>query len=512
MRPQLGSIGPVVVAICATVHAKRLDQRAAITDCLQTAGVPEDDPGSTDWAYDVAPFNQRFNYTPLAIAVPLAVEHVQAAVSCAVKVGGGGIKVNAKAGGHSYAAFGLGGEDGHLVIELDRMNNVELDPDTNIATIEAGARLGHVALSLFEQGQRAFSHAGHSLHGGFGFSSHTHGLALDWMAGATVVLANGTAVECSENENTDLFWALRGAGSCFGVVTSFRFRTFPAPPVVTVFGAILPWRTAEQAYAGWSVLQDWVLVGGMPAEMNMRVFGVAFGAQLQGLYHGNASAMEAAVAPLLTLLNTTLWQVNETDWMGGFEAYANGDTINATHPYTLQELFYSKSLVTSPLPPEAMHSAVDYWFSAGRNLTSRVWYIIIDMYGGANAAIPQVAATTTSYAHRGDRLFLYEFYDRQVSGKTFPASGFAFLDGFVDAFTRHLDTSQWGMYVNYADPRMSRAEAQEVYWRDSLPRLQQIKARVDPADLFYYPQSVEPAGLEDEDEDEEGHYDDIESW
>ncbi len=128
---------------------------AAIDDCLQAAGVPADAKGSSDWSSDVAPFNTRLQYTPAAIAVPTTVAHVQAAVSCAAKLG---VKVNPKGGGHSYASFGLGGENGHLVIELDRMNKVTLDTTTNIATIQAGARLGHVFTSLYQQGKRAISH------------------------------------------------------------------------------------------------------------------------------------------------------------------------------------------------------------------------------------------------------------------------------------------------------------------------------------------------------------------
>lgn len=145
----------VSVALLAAVNASILQKRTDLDDCLAAAAVPTDTPGSTDWKYDVAPFNQRFNYTPVAIVVPTNVQHVQAAISCAAEAG---VKVNPKSGGHSYAAFGLGGEDGHLVVELDRMNKVILDPETNISTVQAGARLGHIATSLYDEGNRAFSH------------------------------------------------------------------------------------------------------------------------------------------------------------------------------------------------------------------------------------------------------------------------------------------------------------------------------------------------------------------
>jgi FAD/FMN-containing dehydrogenase len=132
-----------------------LSKRAAIDDCLKSAQVPVDTAGSSNWTADIAPYNRRLAYTPAAVAVPTSVAHVQSAVKCAAQVG---IKVNAKSGGHSYASFGLGGENGHLVIELDRMYNVTVDSSTYVATIQGGARLGHVATQLYNQGQRAISH------------------------------------------------------------------------------------------------------------------------------------------------------------------------------------------------------------------------------------------------------------------------------------------------------------------------------------------------------------------
>jgi Berberine and berberine like len=137
-----------------------------------------------------------------------------------------------------------------------------------------------------------------------------------------------------------------------------------------------------------------------------------------------------------------------------------------------------------------MQAACDYWFGSAKS-NSRDWYIIVDMYGGKNAFVPTVSKNDMSYAHR-DKLFLIEFYDRVTSG-SYPSNGLGFLNGWVDAFTRNLDESQWGMYINYADPTMNRTYAQQVYYRDSLPRLQRIKAAVDPNEVFYYPQAIQPA-------------------
>ncbi|AEO58513.1 FAD linked oxidase-like protein [Thermothelomyces thermophilus ATCC 42464] len=483
-----------VVSAASSPHAKR----AAIDECLKNAKVPVTARNSTEWKTDASPFNDRLPYTPAAIAKPATVEHIQAAVLCAAEVG---VKANPKSGGHSYASFGLGGEDGHLVVELDRMYNVTLDPETHIATVQPGARLGHIATVLYEEGKRAFSHGtcpgvgvgGHSLHGGFGFSSHSHGLAVDWITSADVVLANGSLVTASETENPDLFWALRGAGSNFGIVASFRFKTFAAPPNVTSYEINLPWTNSSNVVKGWGALQEWLLNGGMPEEMNMRVLGNAFQTQLQGLYHGNASALKTAIQPLLALLDANLSSVQEHDWMEGFRHYAYSGEIDITDPgYDQSETFYSKSLVTSALPPDVLERVAEYWIETA-NKVRRSWYIIIDMYGGPNSAVTRVPPGAGSYAFRDPErhLFLYELYDRSFG--PYPDDGFAFLDGWVHAFTGGLDSSDWGMYINYADPGLDRAEAQEVYYRQNLDRLRRIKQQLDPTELFYYPQAVEPA-------------------
>lgn len=158
-----------------------------------------------------------------------------------------------------------------------------------------------------------------------------------------------------------------------------------------------------------------------------------------------------------------------------------------------QENFFSKSLVTSALPSNVLQNVANYWVQKARS-NSRAWYIIIDMFGGANSAVTKVPANETAFAYRdpNQNLFLYEFYDRVYWG-SYPSDGFSFLNQWVDIFTDGLNKTQWGMYINYADPTMNRATAQDNYYRQNLPRLQQLKKQLDPAELFYYPQAVQPA-------------------
>ena len=135
--------------------ADALVARATIEKCLTDAKVPISTKASEDWTEDAAPFNIRLPYSPTAIAFPQNTKHIQESVKCGKKLG---IKVTAKSGGHSYASFGLGGENGHLVVELDQLYNVTYDAKKNIATVQPGARLGHVATVLYEQYGRAISH------------------------------------------------------------------------------------------------------------------------------------------------------------------------------------------------------------------------------------------------------------------------------------------------------------------------------------------------------------------
>jgi FAD/FMN-containing dehydrogenase len=126
-----------------------------LASCLDAAKTPYYVSTSKNWTTFNSPFNERLKFNPVAIAVPETAKQVQDALLCGRQ---SKVKVTPKSGGHSYASLGFGGEDGHLVIQLDRMNSVSLDNKTNIATVAAGTRLGHLALQLYNQGNRSISH------------------------------------------------------------------------------------------------------------------------------------------------------------------------------------------------------------------------------------------------------------------------------------------------------------------------------------------------------------------
>ncbi|KAI0095980.1 putative glucooligosaccharide oxidase [Daldinia grandis] len=468
-----------------------LTRRAALEDCLSSSETVVDAIGSDDYNRDITPFNKRLEFTPAAIAVPTTVEQIQSAIACGSKLG---YKVTAKCGGHSYASLGLGGEDGHLIIELDRMNSVKLDTETNIATVDSGTRLGHLAAELYAQGNRAISHgtcpgvgiSGHVLHGGFGMSSHSRGLALDWVVGMNVALANGSLVHTSATENKDIYWGLLGAGSNFGVVTSYELKTFEPPSNVTWFVVNLPLKK-NTSVAALEAIEDYTL-NTMPAELNMRLFATRQFTQLEGIYQGNKTDLEAALAPLLNKTGASIAQAQTTTWVKGLEHFATMK-LNQTYPYTqVQENFYGKSLELKGLSGTAAKNFADYWLDIAKKETTR-WYIQLDLQGGKNSAVWKADPDLTSYAHR-DKLYILQFY-MTTSGA--PDKAFKFVNDWAETTTAPLTADDWGMYFNYPDTNLNRTRAQEMYWGKNLAKLQQLKADLDPKELFYYPVSISPA-------------------
>ena len=151
----LNPISWLLFSVIPLSAASVLYERSAITDCLTAAKVPQNLPGTANFTQAIKPFNLRLPYTPVAVAVPSTVAQVQAAVSCGVKLG---ITISPKSGGHSYASHGIGGEDGHLMVDMKLFSNVTLNNSTGVADVQPGARLGNVALALWNQGRKAISH------------------------------------------------------------------------------------------------------------------------------------------------------------------------------------------------------------------------------------------------------------------------------------------------------------------------------------------------------------------
>ncbi|HSI98635.1 MAG TPA: FAD-binding protein [Gaiellaceae bacterium] len=195
-------------------------------------------PPDPSYAQVRRPFNAMHVDRPALVARCGGTADVRTAVNFAREHG---LEVTVRGGGHSIA--GLSSTDGGMLIDLSPMRAVDVDPDARIARVQGGAVLGDVDHETQAFGLAAplgavseTGVAGLTLGGGYGWLHRKYGLACDNVLSAQVVLADGRVVTASEDVNPDLFWAIRGGGGNFGIVTSFTFRLHPVGPIVAFAG------------------------------------------------------------------------------------------------------------------------------------------------------------------------------------------------------------------------------------------------------------------------------------
>ena len=214
----------------ATATSPTIDATAALGELLRGEVIGEQDAG-----YDEARklYNAMIDKRPRMIARCVDAGDVIAAVGYA-RVNG--IEIAVRCGAHNGA--GLGSVDGGLVIDLAAMRGVRVDPERRTAEVLGGSLVGDVDHATHAFGLAApfgiiatTGVGGLTLGGGIGHLTRKLGLSIDNLISADVVLADGSFVTASEDQHQDLFWALRGGGGNFGVVTSFTFRLSPVSTI-----------------------------------------------------------------------------------------------------------------------------------------------------------------------------------------------------------------------------------------------------------------------------------------
>ncbi|MGA8489168.1 MAG: FAD-dependent oxidoreductase [Terriglobales bacterium] len=198
-------------------------------------------PWDEDYAHARSIWNALAARNPALIARCFDVEDVQTAVRAAASTG---ILTAVRCGGHSLAGFGTC--DGGLVIDLSPMRRVSVDAEARKARFAGGCLLGSIDPATQEHGlvfpSGVVSHTGASglvLGGGFGWLTRLHGLSCDNVETFTLVTADGSLLNASAKDNGDLFWALRGGGGNFGVVTEFEVKLHPLTSIVLGEGLCL---------------------------------------------------------------------------------------------------------------------------------------------------------------------------------------------------------------------------------------------------------------------------------
>ena len=427
-------------------------------------------------------WNAMIDRRPAVIARCAGVGDVQHAIRFAREHD---LLVAVRGGGHNIAGSALC-DDG-IVIDLSSMKGVRLDAAHRTARAEPGLTLGEFDRATQAAGlatplgiNSTTGIAGLTLGGGFGWLTRAYGLTVDNLRSAELVTAGGDQVTASERENPDLFWAIRGGGGNFGVVTSFEYGLHPVGPEVMAGLIVHPLSNARALLRGYrdvaanapDALSVWVVMRGapplpfLPAEVHgMPVLVLA------ALYAGRLADGERAVAPLRAL-GTPIADVISPHAYTGFQA--------AFDPLlTPGARNYWKSHNLARLDDAVIDTLVD----AAEHLPGGQCEVFLAQLGGAARRVPRDA---TAYAGR-DAEFVVNVHARWTEAAQDDAC-IAWARGLFDAVAPH---ATGGAYVNF----MTQEEGDRVRaaYGPNYERLAAVKRKYDPTNVFHMNQNVQPS-------------------
>jgi hypothetical protein len=440
--------------------------------------------GPEDADYDDARriYNAMFDKRPGLIARCANAEDVAKAIAFARRQD---LPLAVRGGGHNGA--GLGTVDDGVVIDLSLLKDIDVDPQARTVRVGGGSTWGEVDRATGEHGLATPSGiisttgvGGLTLGGGLGYLTRKYGLAIDNLLEAELVLAGGERVRASVDEHPDLYWAIRGGGGNFGVVTSFLFRlhevgTVIAGPtfwpvesgadVLSVYREFLP--TAPRELYGFFAFATVPPAPPFPEEIHLRkVSGIVW------CYLGSEQAAAEAMAPLLDALPQPL--------LHGVAPMPHAALQSAFDGlYPPGDRWYWRADFVKEIPDEAVAIHARYGAELPTMKSTMHMYPI-------DGAAHDVAPTDTAWSYR----------DAQW-GSVFagvdpdPRNADVIRQWSIDYFEELHPYSAGGAYVN-----MMMDEGQErvrASYRENYDRLAKVKAKYDSENVFRVNQNIRPA-------------------
>jgi len=439
------------------------------------------DPGSPEYDDARKIYNGMIDRRPALIARCADAGDVIAAVNYARD---NGVPLAVRGGGHHGA--GLSVVDDGLVIDLSLMKGVRVDPEARTALVMGGSTWGEVDHATHAFGLATPSGiisttgvGGLTLGGGVGHLTRGFGLALDNLLSADMVLADGSFVTVSEESHPDLFWAIRGGGGNFGVVTAFQFRLHP---VHTVYAGPMFWDVAQATeimrwYRDFLPAQGDELGGFFgfhivpsTAPFPEEIWGKHV-AIVVWTYTGPMEQAEAVFAPIRQQFGTPL-----LDWVGPIPQPALNSMFDGLYPPGDQ--WYWKADFFNELTDEAIARNVEF----GSNIPT--WQSLTHFYP-IDGAASRVANDATAWKWRDAK-----WCQVIVGVSKDPADKELITNWARDYWEAVHPFSAGGAYVN-----MMMEEGQErvmASYGDNYDRLAEIKAKYDPGNLFHLNQNIRP--------------------
>ena len=431
--------------------------------------------GRGDKGYDDARkvWNATVDHRPALIARCMSDADVQAAVRFA---GEQRMRLSVRGGGHHIAGNAV--VEGGLTIDLSGWRSVAVDAARRTARVAPGALLADFDREAQAHGlatplgiNSTTGVAGLTLGGGFGWLTRSFGLTVDNLLGVSLVAADGTLHQVSATSEPELFWALRGGGGNFGVVTSFEFRLHPVGPevwsgLVVYAGAqarqvLRAWRDfnagAPEALSVWAVLRKAPPLPFIPAEHHGRdvvIFPL--------LYAGDMAAGERAAAPVATFATPIGTHLGPTPYAGFQQAFDPLLTPGGRN-YWKSNNFASLS-----------DTAIDLVIEAAKAEPGPECEVFLAQLGGAMA---RVDAAATAFVGR-DAAYIMNVHGRWAD----TADDKRVRDWARKVFTDSAPHATGGGYVNFLTE--DEGERVAATYGANYTRLQAVKQRYDPTNLF----------------------------
>jgi FAD/FMN-containing dehydrogenase len=427
-------------------------------------------PGEPSWDEARQAWNLAVDQRPALVALPENVDDVVAIVEFARAAG---LRVAAQGTGHNAAAFAS--LDDTVLVKTSRMKGVAIDVAGRCARVAAGTLWAEVTGPASEHGLAPLAGSspdvgvvGYTLGGGLSWLSRRHGLAANSVIAIEIVTADGRVVRCDRDHEPGLFWALRGGGGSFGVVTAIEFALYPAPQVYG--GAMLwPWERATEVlnrYVEWSrtapdAISTSIRLLQVPPlpDVPEALRGRSFVA-IDGAYLGDEAAAAEVLAPLRAL-------EPEIDMFAPIPAAALSHIhMDPEHPVPAR----GDGMVLDRLTPAAIDALVE---AVGPGSGSPLLMVELRQLGGAVGVPP---AEHGALAKIGGEFALF------AVGIPMDADADAAIRAYLDGLTAALDPWDAGRrYLNFTE---RPADAREFFPEMTLARLQAVKIAYDPAGVF----------------------------
>jgi FAD/FMN-containing dehydrogenase len=395
-----------------------------------------------------------------------------------------GLELSIRGAGHNIAGNSLC--DNGVTIDFSRMKNVRVDAVKRRAYVEPGATLANLDEATQAHGlatpvgiNSTTGIAGLTLGGGFGWLTRKYGMTIDNLVSVDVITADGKKIRASENDNPDLFWALRGGGGNFGVVTQFEFQLFPVGPEIVAGLIVFPFNQAKQILNKYrqfvnsapEELNIWVVLRKAPPLpfLPENVHGKEV-VVLPIFYSGAVAEAEKLIAPVRAFGNAHGEHIGAQPYIAWQKAFDPLLTPGARN--------YWKSHNFTELADGALNTIIDF---AGK-LPSPQCEIFIGLIAGApNRIAPEAMA----YGHR-DAKFVLNVHGRWDDAKDdHKCIGWA-----REFFNASAPYASAGAYVNF----MTAEEGGRVAaaYGSNYGRLVEVKRRYDPENVFHLNQNIKP--------------------